>query len=148
MLTWCACLASHQHCVEVALEGKQVYLRQLQLKYPSSKSKSNSAIILRLGLGLGLSPGGTWAESVDGQLVQLHWKSTLSRPRPPRLSPWWTWPWAESAKSTSPTVGLVQKFVHVLESERVKNWSWSIIKQKQSRSFWSLSFWLSWTLIA
>ena len=56
--------------------------------------------------------------------------------------------WAESAKSTSPTVGLVQKFVHVLESERVKNWSWSIIKQKQSRSFWSLSFWLSWTLIA
>ena len=56
--------------------------------------------------------------------------------------------WAESAKSTSPTVGLVQKFVHVLESERVKNWSWSIIKQKQSRSFWSLSFWLSWTLLA
>ena len=73
-----SCLTPRQHCVEVALEGKQVSLRQLQLKYPSSKSKSNSAIILRLGLGL----GGTWAESVDGQLVQLHWKSTLSRPSP------------------------------------------------------------------
>ena len=26
MLTRCACLASRQHCVEVALEGKQVYI--------------------------------------------------------------------------------------------------------------------------
>ena len=55
MLTRCACLASRQHCVEVALEGKQVYigyrlgvlaflLVQLQLKNPSSMSKYTSAI--------------------------------------------------------------------------------------------------------
>ena len=57
MLTQCACLPPRQHCVEVALKGKQVYigyrlgvlaflLVQLQLKYPSSMSKYTSAIAL------------------------------------------------------------------------------------------------------
>ena len=124
----CTCLPPRQHCVEVALGGKQVHLGYASVYLLSSSCNFNSSTPrpssstprLRLGvleLGLGVLERSQWwaprATSAQVPLVQVQ------VPKSNSASPRWTWGLGLGLRGLErsrpspppPAVGLIPKFL-------------------------------------
>ena len=124
----CTCLPPRQHCVEVALGGKQVHLGCASVYLLSSSCNFNSSTprpsssptrlrLVGLELGLGVLERSQWwaprATSAQVPLVKSKFNSA---------SPRWTWTWLgelERSRPSSPppAVELIPKFKRLIVEE-------------------------------